>query len=177
LSWATRLNLRTPSNGILTLYNTSDTDFNRLQLGGTTSSFPAIKRNGTAIDIRLADDSNYASLNCGNISAVSGGIIGGNGGVALGFTYVGAEVANTGFYGWSSTATVSATMDSNLSRISAGLVGVGTGTTSNVLGGISLSRIIAAGLPTTRPATVGEFYQDTAANILANGDKVVGIRQ
>tara|TARA_R110000868_G_scaffold404927_1_gene683764 strand:+ start:484 stop:1266 length:783 start_codon:yes stop_codon:yes gene_type:complete len=37
--------------------------------------------------------------------------------------------------------------------------------------------IAAAALPTTRPATVGDFYQDTAANILANGDKVVGIRQ
>ena len=33
-----------------------------LQLGGITSSFPAIKRNGTQIDIRLADDSGYADL-------------------------------------------------------------------------------------------------------------------
>ena len=169
--------LSSTGSGIIRLTNTALTDFSRLQLGGTTSSFPSIKRNGTAIDIRLADDSGFATLNCGNISAISGGIIGGNGGVALGFTYVGSEVANNGFYGWSATTTVSATMDTNLSRISAGLVGVGTGTTSNVLGGISLSRIIAAGLPTARPATVGEFYQDTAANILANGDKVVGIRQ
>jgi len=37
--------------------------------------------------------------------------------------------------------------------------------------------IRAASLPTTRPATVGDLYQDTAANILANGDLVVGIRQ
>jgi|LakMenE01Jun11ns_1017448.scaffolds.fasta_scaffold9810961_3 hypothetical protein len=36
--------------------------------------------------------------------------------------------------------------------------------------------IRAASLPTTRPATIGDLYQDTAANILANGDKVVGIR-
>jgi len=36
--------------------------------------------------------------------------------------------------------------------------------------------IRAASLPTTRPATVGDLYQDTAANILANNDKVVGIR-
>jgi hypothetical protein len=36
--------------------------------------------------------------------------------------------------------------------------------------------IRAASLPTTRPATVGDLYVDTAANILANGDKVVGIR-
>lgn len=36
--------------------------------------------------------------------------------------------------------------------------------------------INAAALPTTRPATTGDLYQDTAANILSNGDKVVGIR-
>ena len=37
--------------------------------------------------------------------------------------------------------------------------------------------IQAPNLATTRPTTVGELYQDTAANILANGDKVIGIRQ
>jgi hypothetical protein len=36
--------------------------FGLLQLGGTTSSFPAIKRNGAAIDFRLADDSGYCSI-------------------------------------------------------------------------------------------------------------------
>lgn len=38
------------------------TDNNLLCLGGTTSSFPAIKRNGAAIDFRLADDSGYAAI-------------------------------------------------------------------------------------------------------------------
>ena len=33
-----------------------------IQLGGTTSAFPAIKRNGTGIDIRLADDSAFAPV-------------------------------------------------------------------------------------------------------------------
>jgi len=37
--------------------------------------------------------------------------------------------------------------------------------------------ILAPLIATSRPATVGELYQDTAANILANGDKVIGIRQ
>jgi hypothetical protein len=32
-------------------------------------------------------------------------------------------------------------------------------------------------LPTSRPSIVGDFYVDTAANILANGDKLVAIRQ
>jgi hypothetical protein len=38
-----------------------------LSLGGTTSSFPAIKRNGAAIDFRLADDSGYAEINSSNV--------------------------------------------------------------------------------------------------------------
>jgi len=33
-----------------------------LRFGGTSSSYPALKRNGTAIDVRLADDSGYAGL-------------------------------------------------------------------------------------------------------------------
>jgi hypothetical protein len=36
--------------------------------------------------------------------------------------------------------------------------------------------LAATALPTTRPATVGDLYVDTAANILANGDKIVAIR-
>lgn len=40
-----------------------------LQLSGSTSAFPAIKRNGAAIDFRLADDSGYAAINTGTITA------------------------------------------------------------------------------------------------------------
>jgi len=40
-------------------------DVFRLQLGGTTNSFPAIKRNGAAIDFRLADDSGFCNINAG----------------------------------------------------------------------------------------------------------------
>jgi len=48
--------------------------YQNLLFGGTTSSFPAIKRNGTQIDIRLADDSGYADLAIGNLvsNTVSG---------------------------------------------------------------------------------------------------------
>ena len=36
-----------------------------VKLGGTTNAFPAIKRNGAAIDFRLADDSGYCAVNTG----------------------------------------------------------------------------------------------------------------
>lgn len=49
------------TDGIITLYNNAATDFNRLQFGGTSSSFPALKRSSAALEVRLADDSAYAA--------------------------------------------------------------------------------------------------------------------
>lgn len=60
-----RATIASPSDGIITLANYVSNDFTRLQFGGTTSSFPSIKRNGTGLDIRLADDSGYAALTVG----------------------------------------------------------------------------------------------------------------
>jgi hypothetical protein len=57
------------SDGVVLLSNNAAIDFNRLQLGGTTSGYPAIKRNGTGIDFRLADDSANANITAGNITA------------------------------------------------------------------------------------------------------------
>jgi len=48
------------TNGNWRLTNNAGTDFDRLQFGGTTSSFPALKRNSTALETKLADDSAYA---------------------------------------------------------------------------------------------------------------------
>lgn len=60
-------NLNFPSNGIITLYNNGSTDFNRLQFGGTTNSFPAIKRALNNIEIKNADDSYGAGLSVGGL--------------------------------------------------------------------------------------------------------------
>lgn len=49
--------------GTLVLYsNTSAADFGRLNFGGGTSAFPAIKRSTTTLQVRLADDSAYTDL-------------------------------------------------------------------------------------------------------------------
>jgi hypothetical protein len=51
-----------------------------LILGAATSSYPAIKRNGAAIDFRLADDSGYAGVNASYLILGSGSATGpGNG--------------------------------------------------------------------------------------------------
>lgn len=67
--------LHSPSTGVLTLLENDEDGFGRLQFGGTSSSFPAIKRNSATLDFRLADDSAYASIAALNVT-VTGDLIG-----------------------------------------------------------------------------------------------------
>jgi hypothetical protein len=62
----TRSTIQSPSNGVITIGNAPTlNDFNRLQLGGTSASFPAIKRNGTGLDITDGTGLTYTSLAAG----------------------------------------------------------------------------------------------------------------
>jgi hypothetical protein len=69
LGWTSRSRIRSASDGVISLLNNAETDFTRLQFGGTTSSFPAIKRTATALNFRLADDSADAGITAGTILA------------------------------------------------------------------------------------------------------------
>jgi hypothetical protein len=60
--WAGRSQMWSPADGQIRLTNAAGTDFSRLMLGGTTNLFPAIKRNLTALNFRLADDSADADV-------------------------------------------------------------------------------------------------------------------
>lgn len=60
--FAGRSQIYSPANAILLLQNAALTDFDRLQFGGTTSSFPSLKRSTTELQARLADDSGDATL-------------------------------------------------------------------------------------------------------------------
>jgi len=62
LSTGQRGGLNWAADGVITLLNNSFADFNRLQFGGTTSSFPALKRSLATLQVRLADDSAYSNL-------------------------------------------------------------------------------------------------------------------
>jgi hypothetical protein len=66
----TRGGFSAPSDGIFTWFNNAGTNFNKFQLGGTTASFPAIKRNGTAVNIRLADDSADAPITASTVATI-----------------------------------------------------------------------------------------------------------
>ena len=49
-------------NGNIGLYDNALTAFNLLQFGGTSATYPAIKRNSTTLQARLADDSAFAPI-------------------------------------------------------------------------------------------------------------------
>jgi len=65
-------------NGVITFYNAAETSFDRLQFGGTTSSFPALKRSSASIIVRLADDTANAALESASVKtdAPAGGTSG-----------------------------------------------------------------------------------------------------
>lgn len=60
----------TDNTAAITIDTTQNITFAALlKLVGTTSSYPALKRNSTGVDIRLADDSDYAPLAASTITA------------------------------------------------------------------------------------------------------------
>jgi len=69
LTFSSLSRIRCTVDSNIVLFNNAINNFNLLQLGGTTSSFPAIKRNGTGIDFRLADDSAFCDINAKTITA------------------------------------------------------------------------------------------------------------
>lgn len=85
VGWSGRVMMRSPSDGVLAMYNNAETDFGRLQFGGTTSTFPALKRSGQFIQARLADDSAFTSMQMVSLIFQSGSYIveQGNGVVAM----------------------------------------------------------------------------------------------
>jgi hypothetical protein len=66
------------TNGVIQITDSTEANFNRIQLGGTTSAFPSIKRNGAAIQIRLADDSANAALETAGLTVVGSASVSGH---------------------------------------------------------------------------------------------------
>lgn len=66
IGWSGRAWMFSPSAGVIQLSDNTGATFNRLQFGGTTSAYPALKRSGTTLQARLADDSGYAPFEAGS---------------------------------------------------------------------------------------------------------------
>lgn len=60
--------ITSPADGVVLLQNAAASSFGRLQFGGTTAAFPALKRASTALQVRLADDSGFAPLVAADLS-------------------------------------------------------------------------------------------------------------
>lgn len=69
LSWTGRSGMKSPVDGQITLLNAAQTDFTRLQFGGTAATFPALVRSGALIDCQLADGSARAGFRAGQLIA------------------------------------------------------------------------------------------------------------
>jgi len=61
-SWLQRGNISWSADGVMLLRDNASTAFDRLQFGGTTTSFPALKRSSTVLQARLANDSDFCPL-------------------------------------------------------------------------------------------------------------------
>ncbi|MFN4091642.1 MAG: beta strand repeat-containing protein [Brevundimonas sp.] len=59
------------ADGVLSLTDNAGTNFTRLTFGGTTSAFPSLKRSGTTLAARLADDSADAPFTAASFSVTS----------------------------------------------------------------------------------------------------------
>jgi len=57
-----RSKLYSPADGQWVVWNAAQTDFGRLQFGGTTSSFPALKRSTTTLQAVLANDGGFTNI-------------------------------------------------------------------------------------------------------------------
>lgn len=68
-TWLNRSSIKSPADGNVTLFNNALTSFGLLQFGGSTSSFPAWKRVAANLQARLADDSGYADITAGAVTA------------------------------------------------------------------------------------------------------------
>jgi hypothetical protein len=64
IGWPGRALITSPAdvNGSITLYDSTGTTFNSIKFGGASSAEPSIRRAGTAIELRLADESARTKL-------------------------------------------------------------------------------------------------------------------
>lgn len=75
LSWFGRSEMLSPSDGVILLQNAANSDFTRLQLGGTSTSFPALGRSGTTLAVQFADGTAGGKLSVGTTQSKVGGTI------------------------------------------------------------------------------------------------------
>jgi hypothetical protein len=72
LTWSSRSLINSPADGVIRLTNNAVTGFDRLQFGGTTSTFPAIKVESTELHIKNADNTAFNTIRAGGYKSSDG---------------------------------------------------------------------------------------------------------
>lgn len=106
IAWNSRSKLHSGADSQFLMTNDAETDFSMLIWGDETSSFPAIKRSSTSLQIRLGDDSAYGDFGA-QIITVGAGTATTSGG-STGAKLVMGTTTGFGIYYGSSTPTISA---------------------------------------------------------------------
>lgn len=65
-----RFSIQSSADGNIFITNAAETSFGLLQFGGTTSSFPALKRSNDILLVRLADDSANTAIAIKTVAGV-----------------------------------------------------------------------------------------------------------
>lgn len=86
IGWFNRGYISASADGVFLMRNNALSDFARLQFGGTTASFPALKRSGVNIEAVLADSSAFTSLVALNHISNGPAVVTGAGNIAYGGT-------------------------------------------------------------------------------------------
>lgn len=115
------------TSGIACIKDWAGTSFNRLQLGGTTASFPAIKRNGAALDFRLADDSAACNINSSGLSVLSAASVGVL--QVSNVTTYGFHMSRNFVVSWGSNTQLDGSLDTAIARYSANVVRISNAST------------------------------------------------
>jgi len=136
------------TDGNLLLQDNAGTDFGLLQFGGTTSSFPALKRNGAGLEVRTADDSTGGLLTSVGLRHTSNGydLSSSTGLFAFASPYV---------ITWSSTSSYGGAKDLGLRRSAAGVLQVSGGSAASAA---SLELFESASAPAAPAANGVRIY-------------------
>jgi hypothetical protein len=146
LKYSGRTQVTSPANGNLLLRNNAGTDFGLLQLGGTTSSFGAIKKFNTSgdLEIRAADDSGPRDLFLRNLRAGPSATT-----LKIDF-FVGSAPQQLRFatdtsLGFTPNANAGAGgVDSTLTRVGVGILSIGGATPGTTGGALQMQEMAAA---------------------------------
>jgi hypothetical protein len=133
-----------------------------MQMGGTTSQFPALRRNNTELQTKLADDSVFAPHRASIFTAQDTVQVQFGGATTTFYARsLGAQVSSNGVFSWSSNTNAGQTQDTSLTRVAAGVVGVGTGAAGSVAGTLRAAKI---GVETSSPSNLIHTFATSGSN-------------